>query len=71
MSIETINYLLSKYYEALSSTQFLYQNELTNPSTYKIEEIEPKIRYKAEIDLLKRLIDELEKLKDSLRNFNI
>ena len=71
MSIDTINYLLSKYYDSLTSMQLLYQNELENPSSYPDDSVEPKIRYKVEIDLMKKLIEQLEKLKDNLESFNI
>lgn len=70
MSIETINYLLAKYYEILTSTQYLYQNELKEPSVYLTEEVDLKIRYKIEIQLLERLIEKLEELKDSLNEFS-
>jgi len=71
MSIDTINYLLSKYYESLTNLQYFYQNELVNPSVYTSGEIEPKIRYQAEINLMKKLIDQLEELKSNLEDFNI
>lgn len=70
MSIDTINYLLSKYYDTLSNTQYLYQNELENPGNC-VGEIEPKIKYQIEIDLMKRIIEQLEELKSNLESFSI
>lgn len=74
MSIETINYLLAKYYETLTNTQYLYQEETNNPSTYSMENedaVSPKQRYRIEINLLKSIINELEELKDKLKDFEI
>lgn len=69
MNIESINFLLTKYYAYLSSTQYLYQNELKEPSTYPEGKVQPLIKYKVEIEYLEMLIKELEELKDSLERF--
>lgn len=69
MSIDTINYLLSKYYEGLTEREYLYRQELENPSCYT--DIEPKVKYKVEINLLKKLIEDLEELRDSLQKFEV
>lgn len=71
MSIDTINYLLAKYYDSLTSIQYLYQDEIEKPSNYPAGSIKPITRYKVEINLMKRLIEELEELKRNLEKFCI
>lgn len=74
MSIDTLNYILSKYYESLTATQYLYQNEIKNPSEYVYENEDitsPRTKYKIEIDMYQRLIDSIEELRDNLVNINL